>query len=78
MGLNCLTFLYSVGYSSLYLVHHKKYETLSTNPLIHIYINSINNRLVLKIKVEYKVELQIPKSMKLKKLKNKKAKNNKQ
>ena len=74
MGFNCLTVLYSVRYSSLYLVHHKKYETLSTNPPIHIYINWINNRLVLNIKVRYKLELQIRKNMKLKKLKKQKSK----
>ena len=28
----------------------KKHETLSANPLIHIYINRINNRLVFRVK----------------------------
>ena len=28
----------------LYRVHHKKRETLPTNPSIQIYINKINNR----------------------------------
>ena len=43
----------------------KKNEKLPTSPLIHIYINRINNRLMLKIKDGYKLELQIPESMKL-------------
>ena len=43
----------------------KKYETLPTNPPIHIYINSINNRLVFEIKDCYKLELQTPEFMKL-------------
>ena len=30
------------------LVHHKKHETLPNNLSIHIYINTINNRLVFK------------------------------
>ena len=30
-----------------YQVHHKKHETLLTNPPIHIYINRINSRLQL-------------------------------
>ena len=43
----------------------KKHETFPTNPPIHIYINRINNRLVLKIKDGYKLELQTPETMKL-------------
>ena len=43
----------------------KKHETLPPNPLIHIYINRINNRLELKIKDRYKLELQTPETMKL-------------
>ena len=42
----------------------KKYETLPTNP-IHVYIIRINNRLVFKMKDEYKLELQMPETMKL-------------
>ena len=34
-------------------------------PPTHVYINSINNRLVLKIKGGYKLELQTPETMKL-------------
>ena len=38
----------------------KKHEKLSTNLLIHIYINRINNRLIFKVKDGYKLELQTP------------------
>ena len=38
---------------------------MPTNPPIHIYINRINNRLVFKIKDEYKLELKMPESIKL-------------
>ena len=34
----------------LYLIYHKKHETLTIIRHIHVYINRINNRLVLKIK----------------------------
>ena len=43
----------------------EKHRELFTNPSIHIYINSINNRLVFKIKDGYKLELQMPEAMKL-------------
>ena len=43
----------------------KKHETLTTTPLIHVYINRINNRLVFKIKHGYKLELKRPETMKL-------------
>ena len=43
----------------------KRPKTLPTNPLIHIYINRINNRLVFKIKDGYKLELQTPETIKL-------------
>ena len=43
----------------------KKHETLTIIPLIHVYINRINNRLVFKIKEGYKLELQTPKTIKL-------------
>ena len=43
----------------------KKHETLSTTTPNHIYINRVNNRLVLKIKDYYKLELQTPETMKL-------------
>ena len=44
---------------------HKKHEKLTTIPPIYIYINRINDRLVLKIKDGYKLELQTPETMKL-------------
>ena len=43
----------------------KKHETLKTSPLIHVYINRINNRLVFKIKDEYELQLKFPDAMKL-------------
>ena len=47
-----------------------KHKTLSTNPPIHIYINRINNRLVLKIEHEYKLEYQTLGTLKLGKTNN--------
>ena len=43
----------------------KKLETLSANPLINIYINRINYRIVFKINGGYKLELRTPETMKL-------------
>ena len=43
----------------------QKHEALPTNPSIHIYINRINNRLVLKMKDGYKLELETPETMNL-------------
>ena len=43
----------------------KKHETLTKIPPIHVYINGFNNRLVFKLKDGYKVELQMPETMKL-------------
>ena len=43
----------------------KKHETLTTIPLIHVYINRINNGLVFKIKDGYKLALQTSETMKL-------------
>ena len=43
----------------------KKLETLSANPLINIYNNRINYRIVFKINDGYKLELQTPETMKL-------------
>ena len=42
----------------------KNHETLTTIPLIYVYIHRINNRSVFKIKDEYKLELQTPETMK--------------
>ena len=44
--------------------YHKKYETLSINPPIHMYIQRIN-RFVFKIKDGYKPKLQTPEKVKL-------------
>ena len=43
----------------------RKHETLTTITPIHVYINRINNRLVFKIKDGYKLDLQMPETMKL-------------
>ena len=43
----------------------KKHEKITTNAPFLVYMNIINNRLVLKIKDGYKLELQTPDSMKL-------------
>ena len=43
----------------------KKPETLTAIPPIHVYINRINNGLVLNIKDGYKLELKTPETMKL-------------
>ena len=51
---------YCFRYSRLYQIHHKKYETMTTISPIHVYMNSINNRLVFKIKYGYRPELQTP------------------
>ena len=41
------------------------HEILTKIPPVHVYTNRINNRLVLKIKDEYKLGLQMPKTIKL-------------
>ena len=57
---------YSVTDIPDYIEHIiKKHETFPANSLIHIYINRINNRPVLKIKDGYKLELQTFETMKL-------------
>ena len=53
---------YSVSDTTDYIEYIEHYPT---NPSFHIYINRINNRLVLKIKDGYKLELQITKTMNL-------------
>ena len=55
---------YSVSDMQDYIKCIIKNETLSTNPPIHIYINTINNRLVVKIKDGYKLNLQPPETIK--------------
>ena len=65
MSLNCLMVPILSQKVKLYRVHHKKNETLTTNPLIHIYISRINNSKVLKIKDEYRIVLKTHENMKL-------------
>ena len=43
----------------------KMHNTLPTNPPVHIYITWFNNKLMFKIKHEYKLELQTPENVKL-------------
>ena len=43
----------------------KKHETLTENPPTQICLNKIKNRIVFKIKTDYKVELLTPETMKL-------------
>ena len=43
----------------------KKYKTLTANPPIYLCINTVNNRIVFKIKDGYKLELSTPETMKL-------------
>ena len=43
----------------------QKHETLPENPPIQIYPNEIKNRIVFKIKTEYKLEFLSPETMKL-------------
>ena len=43
----------------------KKYETLTENPPVQIYVNNIKNRIVFKIKTGYKLEVLTPEIMKL-------------
>ena len=57
--------LYSVSDIQDYIAFIvKKHETLTTIPPFHVYINIINDRLVFKIKDGYKLELQMPETMK--------------
>ena len=43
----------------------KKHETIVDNPPVHIYVNKIKNRIVLKIKTGYKLELLTEETMQL-------------
>ena len=43
----------------------KKHETLTEDPPIEIYQNKIKNRIVFKIKTDYKLELLTPETMRL-------------
>ena len=58
-------FLFCFRYSRLFEYLIKKHETLTTIPPICVYIDRINNRLFLKIKDGYKLELKKLETMKL-------------
>ena len=53
-------FLFCFKYSRLHRIYHQKHEKLTTVPPIHVYSNRIFNRLVLKTKDGYKLELLTP------------------
>ena len=56
---------YSVSDIQYYMEYIiKKHKTLTTIPLIHVYFNRFNNRLVIKIIDGYRLGLQPPKTMK--------------
>ena len=64
MSLNCQMVLSLCQIFKIILIEYiiKKHETI---PVIHVFINRINKRLVIKIKDSYKLELQTPETMKL-------------
>ena len=64
MSLNCQMVLSLCQIFKIILIEYiiKKHETI---PVIHVFINRINKRLVIKIKDRYKLELQTPETMKL-------------
>ena len=43
----------------------KKHETMTNNPLMQIYVNRIKNKIIFKIKADYKLELLSHETMKL-------------
>ena len=43
----------------------KKHETMADNPPVQIYVNKIKNRIVFKIKADYKLELLSPETMRV-------------
>ena len=51
--------------SQLLWIIIKKHENLTVNPPVQIYPNKIKNRIVFKIKTDYKLELLTPETMKL-------------
>ena len=53
-------FLFCFKYSRLHRIYLQKHEKLTTVPPIHVYSNRIFNRLVLKTKDGYKLELRTP------------------
>ena len=56
---------YSVSDIQEYFEYIKKHETIADNPPVHIYVNKIKNRIVFKIKAEYKLELLTEEKMQL-------------
>ena len=64
MSLNCQMVLSLYQIFKIILIEYiiKKHEKI---PVIHVFINRINKRLVIKIKDSYKLELQTPETMKL-------------
>ena len=64
MSLNCQMVLSLCQIFKIILIEYiiKKHETI---PVIHVFINRINKRLVIKIKDRYKLELQTPETIKL-------------
>ena len=43
----------------------KKHEAIADNPPVQIYVNKTENRIVFKIRTDYKLELLSPETMKL-------------
>ena len=52
-------------YSTLLQVYPEKYEAVTDNPSIIIYVNKIENRITFKIKIGYYLEPLTPEAMKL-------------
>ena len=66
ISLNYVTVLIQCQMFKLYREYHKKHKTLNTNPPpTHIYINTMNNGGVFKIKDGYKLVIQASEMMKL-------------
>ena len=61
-NLNCQIVIILCQISTIISSTSKKHET-TTIPPIHVYINRINNRLLFKIKDEYKLDLQTPETI---------------
>ena len=58
-------FLFNLKHSGLLWIYHQKHKTLADNPPIQIYPNKTKNKIVFKIKTEYKLEWLSPETMKL-------------
>ena len=57
--------MFCIRYSRLFWIYLKKYETVADNPSIKICVNKIENRILLKIKTGYYLELLMPETVKL-------------